>query len=45
MTRTAVSAIESLSRLTEHAEGMARIEKNPVTMAYFAKMLLSNGKP
>lgn len=44
MTRTAASAIESLSRLTEQAEAIAGLDTNPVTMAHFAKMLLSEGK-
>ena len=44
MTRSAAPAVELLSRLSERPNGMAQIETNPVTMAYFAKMLLSEGK-
>ena len=44
MTRSAAPAVELLSRLAERPNGMAQIETNPVTMAYFAKMLLSEGK-
>ena len=44
MTRSAASAVELLSRLAEQPNGMTQIETNPVTMAYFAKMLLSQGK-
>jgi type III protein arginine methyltransferase len=45
VTSNAGQAVELLSRLAECPDEIARMETNPVTLAYFAKMLLSNGKP
>lgn len=44
MASTDETALEILSRVAEHPSEIRRMEGNPLTLAYFAKVLLAKGK-